>query len=203
MVKRAALVASVVLITLSAWAQQSKPVIVAEGGQPDDRASARVLYWNTKVNAAAGQFAINYGRPVWKSVYEDPTKFDAMTKGKVWRMGSNFWTDLETTMLLKVAGRAVPAGHYYLGLRRSTDGASWSLVFIDPAKVRAAHLDAFEIQKAAVEFEAPMTAAQNQAKAEKLTVTLSYPETKIRNVTLLLTWGNLALTAPIEAVVPE
>jgi len=203
MVKRAALVASVVLITLSAWAQQSKPVIVAEGGQPDDRASARVLYWNTKVNAAAGQFAINYGRPVWKSVYEDPTKFDAMTKGKVWRMGSNFWTDLETTMLLKVAGRAVPAGHYYLGLRRSTDGASWSLAFIDPAKVRAAHLDAFEIQKAAVEFEAPMTAAQNQAKAEKLTVTLSYPETKIRNVTLLLTWGNLALTAPIEAVVPE
>ena len=31
---------------------------------------------------AAGQFAINYGRPVWKSIYEDPAKFDAMTQGK-------------------------------------------------------------------------------------------------------------------------
>ena len=203
MLHRIMLTAFVVLMALSAFGQQSAPVIVAEGGTPDDRASARVLYWNTKLNAAAGQFAINYGRPVWKRVYEDSAKFDALTKGKIWRLGSNFWTDLETTMPLKVSGREVPVGHYYLGLRRSADGANWSLAFIDPGKVRAAHLDAFEIQRAPVQFEAPMAVAQSQTKAEKLTLTLSYPETNVRNVTLLLTWGNLALTAPIEAIVTE
>jgi hypothetical protein len=76
---RTALGALVLLWATSVQAQQSKPAIVAEGGQPDDRASVRVLYWNTKRNTAAGQFAVNYGRPLWKSAYEDPAKFDAMT----------------------------------------------------------------------------------------------------------------------------
>jgi hypothetical protein len=89
---RLTLGACVLLSLIPAHAQQSKPTIVAEGGRPDDRASARVLYWNTVKNGAAGQFAINYGRPVWKSDYEDPAKFDGMTTGKIWRMGSKFWT---------------------------------------------------------------------------------------------------------------
>jgi hypothetical protein len=90
------LAAGIVLLATAAQAQQAKPIIVAEGGAPDDYASARVLYWNEKTNSAAGEFAINYGRPVWKPVYEDPVKFDALTKGKVWRMGSNFWTNLDS-----------------------------------------------------------------------------------------------------------
>lgn len=192
-----------VLWAVFAHAQQPQPTIVTEGGQPDDRASARVLYWNTKKNAAAGQFAINYGRPVWKSVYDDTAKFDALTKGKIWRTGSNFWTVLDTCLPLKVSGREVPVGYYYLGLYRSADGSNWSLAFIDPRKVRAAHLDAFDIQKAAVEFEVPMSIAKTETKAEKLTITLSYPKENIRKVTLKLAWGSLALTAPIDVNVSD
>jgi len=193
----------VFLAVQSAHAQQPQPTVVAEGGQPDDRASARVLYWNTKKDAAAGQFAINYGRPVWKTVYEDPVKFDALTKGKVWRMGSNFWTVLDTCLPLRISGREVPVGYYYLGLHRSVDGGNWSLAFIDPGKVRAAHVDAFDIQKAQVEFEVPMSIAQTETKAEKLTITLSYPKENIRKVTLKLAWGNLVLTAPIDVNVSD
>ena len=200
---RIALGTFVLLSLIPAYAQQSKPAIVAEGGQPDDRASARVLYWNTVKDGAAGQFAINYGRPVWKSVYEDPAKFDRMTKGKIWRMGSNFWTVLDTCLPLKISGKNVPAGYYYLGLHRSEDGLNWSLAFIDPARVRAAHLDAFEIEKAPVAFEVPMSIAKSASKPEKLTIELSYPEDNIRKVTLSVTWGTLALTAPIEVTVAE
>ena len=188
---------------LPAHAQQSKPAIVAEGGQPDDRASARVLYWNTRKNASAGQVAIDYGRPVWKSAYEDPAAFDAMTRGKTWRMGSNFWTVLDTCLPLKISGRSVPVGYYYLGLHRSADGSQWSLAFIDPAKVRAAHLDAFDVAKAQVAFEAPVTVAQAEGKPEKLTITLSYPKDNIRKVTLNIAWGTLALTAPVDVTVEE
>ncbi len=195
--------AVVLLSLIPAHAQQSKPTLVAEGGQPDDRASARVLYWNTVKDQAAGQFAINYGRPVWKSVYEDPVKFDQMTKGKVWRMGSNFWTVLDSCLPLKISGKKVPAGYYYLGLHRSEDGAKWSLAFIDPARVRAAHIDGFEIAKAPVAFEVPMSVANATTKPEKLTIELSYPKDDIHKVTLSVAWGTLALTAPIEVTVVE
>lgn len=191
------------LFALCAQAQQSKKGIIAEGGTLDDRASARVLYWNEKTNSAAGQVAIDYGRPVWKKEYEDAAKFDAMTKGKVWRMGSNFWTTLVTDIPLNISGKSVPAGAYYLGLKRSDDGSQWSLAFINPAGVYRAHLDGSDIKKAKVDFLAPMQADQAGPKAEKLTITMSYPETDIKNVTMKVVWGNLALSAPIKATVPE
>jgi hypothetical protein len=200
---RTALGMFVLLSLIPAHAQQSKPAVLAEGGQPDDRASARVLYWNTAKHGAAGQFAIDYGRPVWKSIYEDPAKFDQMTKGKVWRMGSNFWTTLDTCLPLKISDRNVSVGYYYLGLYRSEDGLKWSLAFIDPAKVRAGHIDAFNIDRAQVAFEAPLSIVNVTTKPEKLTIELSYPKDNIHKVTLSVAWGNLALTAPIDVTVAE
>ena len=197
------LAAGIVLLATVVQAQQAKPTIVAEGGGLDDSASARVLYWNQKTDSAAGQFAINYGRPVWKQVYEDPSQFDAMTKGKVWRMGSNFWTNLETQLPLNIAGKSVPAGYYYVGVHRSADGSQWSLAFIDPAEVRHTHLDAFEIRKARVKFEAPVSVAQAEGKPDKLTITFSYPKDDVKNVTLRVAWGNLALTAPMKVALSE
>ena len=119
---------------------------------------------------------------MWKKDYEDPAKFDAMTKGKVWRMGSNHWTTLDTSLPLKISGGSVPAGSYFLGLKRSADGGRWSLAFIDPAAVRKARLDAFDIRKAAVRFDAPMSVRKSTATADKLTVTLSYPNENIKHV---------------------
>lgn len=200
---RVLLLASIVLCALSAPSQQPKKGIEAEGGDPDDRGSARVLYWNDAANAAAGQFAINYGRPVWKPVYEDKAKFDSMTKGKVWRLGSNFWTTLDTDLPIEISGTRVPVGSYYLGLKRSADGGHWSLAFIDIAPARRIHLDAFQIQKAHVSFEAPMTVDKSDAKADKLTITLSYPKDNIKNVTMKVAWGTLALSAPVKVGLAE
>ncbi len=201
---RLLLLASVVLLALSAPAEENKKGIIAEGGNLDDRASARVLYWDQRVDAAAGQFAIDYGRPVWKQVYEDPVQFDKMTKGKVWRMGSNFWTTLETDLPLEISGRHIKPGSYYLGLKRSADGSGWSLAFINPPAVRKAHIDAFDIRKAPVAFEAPMTRdPMSKEKAQKLTLTLSYASNDLRNVTLRVAWGNLQLKAPIKVELAE
>jgi Protein of unknown function (DUF2911) len=172
--------------------------ISVEGGGPDDRASARLLYWDDQANTAAGQFAINYGRPVWKKAYGDPKTFDSITNGKVWRMGSNFWTNFYTDLPLTIGGKTIAPGFYFLGLQRSADGSSWSLAFIDPVKVRKAKVDAFDIRKAAVEFTAPMTAeAAGPDVVEKLTITITHPENDIKNATLKIAWGHLALSAPV------
>jgi hypothetical protein len=171
---------------------------VAEGGEPDDRASARVLYWDEKLNHSAGQLAIDYGRPVWQKKYADAATFDGMTKGKVWRMGSNFWTLLDTSLPLKISGKAVPPGYYFLGLARSADGSKWSLAFIDPAKVRSARGDAFEMQRAKVEFEAPVTVEKATSTLDKLTITFSYKQETSTKVNLRIAWGNFLVSAPVE-----
>lgn len=197
-------VCTVLALATAVFAQQAKKGIAAEGGDADDRGSARVLYWNLDANHSAGQFAVNYGRPVWKKAYEDPTNFDKMTKGKVWRMGSNFWTELDTCLPLEISGRKVDVGNYYLGLHRSEDGAKWSLAFIDPAKVRAARLDAFESNKAPIWFEVPVTFKKTEgAAAKKLTIRMIYTKQDNRHVTMKLDWGNMEVTAPIVATVQE
>jgi hypothetical protein len=185
-------------------AQQTKKGIVAEGGAVDDRGSARVLYWDLDAKGAAGQFAVNYGRPVWKKEYEDPANFDKMTKGQVWRMGSNFWTELDTCVPLEISGKKVGVGLYFLGLHRSDDGEMWSLAFIDPDKVRAAHLDAFEIRKAPIAFEVPVTFKKLAVPvAEKLTIRMVYKKENDRHVMMELAWGNMEITAPIVATVAK
>ena len=185
-------------------AQQGSKFAAGGGDPPDDRASARLLYWNETVDEAAGQIAFNYGRPVWRKDYEDPAQFDTMTKGKIWRMGSNFWSNLYTDLPITISGKSIKPGMYFLGLQRSADGSSWSLAFIDPVKVRKAHLDAFQIQRASVEFTAPMNIeAAGTNTVEKLTIVLTAPKNDPKNLTLKVSWGHLALSAPVKVTVGE
>ncbi|HEY3137213.1 MAG TPA: DUF2911 domain-containing protein [Blastocatellia bacterium] len=179
-----------------------RPKIVAFGSDSPERGTTRVGYWNNEKNQGAGQFAIDYGRPVWRKEYEDTANFDKMTKGKVYRLGSNYWTTLDTDIPLTVAGKSIPAGQWYLGLHRSEDGASWSLAFIDPAKARSAHLDASEIERAPIAFKAPMKIESGEMK-EKLTIDLVFQRTNLKDVTLRIAWGKMQLSAPIQVPVPS
>jgi hypothetical protein len=185
---------------VSALAQNNKPTVQAFGGAtPDDRGSTRVLYWHSVKNVPLGQLAIDFGRPVWKKEYD--LGFEATTKGKTWRFGSNFWTTLDTALPLKVGGKDIAPGSYYLGISRSADGATWSLAFIDPVKARQAGLDAFMIDKAPVEFSVPIKFEKITESVEKLTVVLSASKENIKDVTLKINWGPLQLTTPIQVSV--
>ena len=188
---------------LQAQEKKPRPVIIAFGSDSAERGTTRMGFWDTKKNMGAGQFAIDYGRPVWRKEYEDAAKFDEMTKGKVYRLGSNFWTTLDTDMPLVVAGKTIPAGLWYLGLHRSADGATWSLVFIDPAKARAAHVDASEIERAPIAFKAMMNTEQAGEVKEKLTIDLVFQQANLKDVTLKIAWGKLQLSAPIQVPVPQ
>ena len=187
---------------LQAQDNKPRPKIIAFGSDSPERGTTRVGYWNNEKNMGAGQFAIDYGRPVWRKEYEDTAKFDKMTKGKVYRLGSNFWTTLDTDMPLTIAGKTIPAGMWYLGLHRSEDGASWSLAFIDPAKARAAHVDASEIERAPIAYKVPMTFEQGAEAKDKLTIDLLFQKPNLNAVTLKIAWGKMQLTAPIQVPVP-
>jgi hypothetical protein len=188
-------------LALPVLAQQQRPAMVAEDGAFQERGSARVLYWDTKANTAFGQFAIDYGRPVWKKEYDDPANFDKLTKGKTYRLGSNFWTVLDTHLPLKISGKPVAPGHYYLGLARSAEGDKWSLVFIDSSKARSMRIDAFQIERAPVLFQVPMVVEPAAEMSQQLTITLSYTREKPKDVKLRISWGKLQLSAPVEVTV--
>src|ERR1044072_5804859 len=169
---------------LQAQDKKPRPLIVAFGSDSPERGTTRVGMWNTKKNMGAGQFAIDYGRPVWRKEYEDTSKFDKMTNGKVYRLGSNFWTTLDSEIPLVIPGQSIPAGEWHLGLHRSEDGATWSLGFIDPAKARAGHMDASEIGRAPVAFKAPMTIDTAAESRGKLTIDLLFKRGNPKDVTL-------------------
>ena len=194
---RIAVIALIFCMAAAAHAQQG-PKIVAFGSDSPERGTTRVGYWDNVKKAVIAEFAINYGRPVWKKDYEDQAKFDAMTKGKVWRLGENFWTLLDTNIPLKIAGKDVPVGLWYLGLHRSEDGAVWSLVFIDPVKARNVRLDAFQIGEAQIEFKIPVKVEQPGEIKEKLTIDLIYKKENLKDVTLKIAWGKLQVSAPIQ-----
>ena len=189
------------LLPALAAQQKKQPAMVAEDGALQERGSARVLYWDTAADKAFGQFAIDYGRPLWKPAYDDPQKFDAATKGKVYRLGSNWWTSLDTHVPLKVGGTDVGVGNYFLGLERSADGAAWSLVFIDPVKVREMRLDAFQIERAPILFKVPMTTEEPATRNEKLLITLTYAKEDPKNVKMTISWGKLQMSAPVAVTV--
>lgn len=191
----------------SAFSQESsnkEPVLSAlGGGRVSQRAFARILYTIRGTAGSAtypGEFIVSYGQPAWKPEYNDPATFDQMTKGRVWRMGDNFWTLLDTNLPLRINGKEIPPGEYYLGAHRSEDGNTWSLAFLDPLKVRKARLDAAEIAKAPVDFMVPMTFQKKEESSEKLTITLEHPKDDLMNVTFKAAWGTFQLTTAIQVM---
>ena len=204
MKRTSCVVAFIVLAGASLCAQQNsgqQGALAAFGnGEVRQRASARILYGVRGANTYPGLFVINYGQPTWRSEYDDPTTFDRMTKGQVWRMGDDFWTVLDTNLPLRIGGRDIAVGAYYLGAHRSEDGSTWSLAFIDPSKTRRDRLDAVEIAKATIEFMVPMTFEKTRESIEKLTIILESQEENLLDVTLRVAWGNLLLTAPVQVM---
>jgi len=201
--KRAICVVAVLfLFDVAVFAQQgsgeSGGLTALGGGRVSQRAYTRILYTVRGAGEYPGEFMIAYGQPGWRPEYSDPTTFDQMTNGRVWRMGDNFWTVLDTNLPLKISGKEIGAGSYYLGAHRSEDGSAWSLAFMDPEKVRGARLDAAEIGKAPVDFMVPMTFQTTSEAVEKLIITLEQAKGDLMNATLKVAWGSFQLSAPIE-----
>lgn len=168
-----------------------------------ERGTSRILYWNQEKNMAVAAVAVDFGRPVWKKEYEDPAGFDRMTKGKVWRLGNDYWTILDSNLPMKIAGRDIPVGLWYLGLDRSADGSRWSLAFIDPVKARRSRLDPFAMDTVPVDFKVPMTTEGPAGVTEKLTIVLSASKEDMKNVTMRVSWGRLQLAVPVQVSLPK
>lgn len=182
----------IVSMILAAVLSQAQPK-VTEFGQQTERGGTRVAFWDNEKNQALGQAAIDYGRPLWKPEYQE--QLDAMTSGKIWRLGENFWTTFDCNIPVRIGGIDVPVGYYYLVVKRSEDGSAWRLAFVDPDPIRQKHIDAFEVStrptEIPVRFEAPLTFEPRDAPRQRLEIQLTEER-------LVIEWGTFALSAPVS-----
>ena len=182
---------------------QNRPSNVMVESEPalGERGLTRILYLNAQQTAPVASVSIDFGRPVWNRQLDNPAAFDQLTRGKVWRLGSDYWTILDTNLPLTIGGRDIAVGLWYLGLHRSADGATWSLAFMDPVKVRKGRMDGHWMDAVPVEFKVPLTVEPAPASiTEKLTITLLAQPDNMRNLNLRIAWGRLHLTTSVRAV---
>ena len=161
-------------------------------GGDSPRVSTRMAYVGSD---SGGQFAIDYGQPEWKAEYE--AQFEALTKGKRWRLGNNFWTTLDTHLDLYIGGIPVKAGYYYLVLERS-ESDEWRLILLDPKIAREKRLFASMANQTSGGLEAPLKWEQVEETASKLEVRLIPDETDLNKTMLEIRWGKHKLTTSIE-----
>lgn len=187
----------------AAFAQQGRMSVY--GQNIEERASTRLGYWKTNVNAGVGEVVVSYGRPPWKDQYAQ--QLDTLTVGKMWRMGDNFWTLLDTNLPVRFGDVEVAVGLYYLAIRRSQDGADWELVFIDPTRSRKKGLDSYDVgtrpAQIPILFSTPMKFEESKGTTKKLTMLLKLNSGSQTDGTFKLSWGNFSLTAPVSVRFPS
>jgi Protein of unknown function (DUF2911) len=168
-----------------------------------DRGYSSISYWTNRedgVEIGGGRISVEHGKPAWKAELDTPEAFDAATVGKLWRLGNNKWTTLDTNLPLRFGDRRIDPGIYYLVLERPTKD-SWQLAFVNPAAVRPKLIDAWGTQARPKEipilFSVPLTYSQGEKKGE-LDITLGLDEGDMAKGWLRIEWGPHRLETPLS-----
>ncbi len=191
------------MITLGAAGlaqSQQRPKFSVYGQTIEERASTRIGYWRTNVNAGIGEVVISYGRPPW-----NPQRAQQMEqlRGRMWRLGDNYWSLLDTNLPIRLGEMDVPVGLYYIAVVRSKDGNSWDLALIDPEKSRAKGLDSYDVgtrpSEIPVLLKIPLKFEPHPDQTvEKLTILLKLNKGSKTDGQMTISWGNFKLNAPIQ-----
>lgn len=161
------------------------------GGNGQRAASTVILFGE---NLMAGM-SIVHGQPAWKAEYD--TMLDKL-KGKVNRLGKDWWTTFTTSIDCEIGGTKVPAGSYVLGLACDQDG-KFTLAVMDAGKAMKAGLLPFGPQKWTPDFSIPLELKKdaNEKVVELMKIELAVDKENPSTGTLTLSWGKHVLSAPM------
>lgn len=145
-------------------------------------------------DAGVVQAAIDHSLPEWNSSRDE--QLGTIKPGMRWRLGSDFWCNLDTHAALDIGGTTVEPGQYYLVLERGEEN-SWSLVLLDADKVRAKKLDAFQAgtETSGHGIVIAMESKSEAENTEKLTVGFVTDDDV---TTLVVAWGPHRMSVPVK-----
>lgn len=159
------------------------------------RQNARVAWFGA--GGSPAQIAIDYSPVAWRTDYEQDLAGGKFV-GKKWRLGSDFWTRLDTWVELRFGDVVVPAGYYYLTLeQRSAD--SIVLALHDPVAVRRQRLDASQAARVEGGIEVPMVHAKADEIEKVLAIGLAMRPGSLTDGDLTIAFGGHRLRAPFKA----
>lgn len=165
-------------------------------GQRGESSLVVVRIENGKFAGLRSGMFITYGKPKWKPDYAE--KVDAMTKGKIFRLGKDNWATLDNYTPVTMGGVTIPAGLWYLAIARDEAGA-WSLVVIDPAKAKAAGATPPAPEPAPRTHVVPLRAETVTGKVvEEMRVSLERDATVPGKGELVIAWGDRKVSASFQ-----
>ena len=159
-----------------------------------ERGYRSISYWtyrDDRVEIGGGRISIEHGKPKWPAVLDEKATFDRATVGKLWRLGNNKWTTLDTQLPLRFASRKVEPGIYYLVLERP-NLETWNLVFVSPRAVSPGFIDAWAAQahprEVPILFSVPLRYARGGETAE-LEMHLALEKDDMSKGSMRIEWG--------------
>lgn len=158
-----------------------------------DRKCARVALFTQ--NSSPGQLVIDYGPVAWKADYEQRIASPELVNRK-WRLGRDFWTSLDTSLDLEIAGVPVPAGQYYLTLEHRGDH-KFVLGLHDAAQARKQKLDAYVAHLLKGGIEVPLQHGKTDAVAEELSIAVTMAPGSQKEGELGIHFGPHRLTGKV------
>ena len=174
-----------------------------------ERGYSSISYWTYRddgVEVGGGRISVEYGKPQWPATLDDADAFDGATVGKLWRLGNNKWTILDTQLNLRFGARTVEPGIYYLVLDRPSKDV-WELVFVHPRDVAPGYIDAWAAQARPDEvpraFSIPLDYRASDALSRMLDIQLSLDASEMGRGGLTIKWGAHVLSASMVIDVPS
>jgi len=201
-------------MTLPALAPDASTQVRQEAWTPVvesmDRGYSSISYWTYRedgVEIGGGRVSVEHGKPAWPAELEAGESFDAATVGKLWRLGNNKWTTLDTNLTLRFGERRVEPGIYYLLIQRR-EPSEWRLAFVSPGSVLLHLMDAWAAQarpgEVPVQFSVPLRHSVGAARKSELDITLALDPADPTKASLAIEWGphRLESAFAIEMVSP-
>ncbi len=168
-----------------------------------ERGYSSISYWTHRyagVEIGGGRISVEHGKPQWPATLEVHTVFDDATVGKLWRLGNNKWSTLDTQLTLHFENRTVEPGIYYLVIDR-LKANDWRLVFVAPDSVSPSFIDAWAAQARPDEvprlFSVPLRYSTAE-KAAELDISLALKQDDMSRGAIRIHWGPHQLETAFE-----
>lgn len=157
-----------------------------------ERKSVRIALFGQ--GSSPGQVALDFGPVKWNEAYAGKINAPEF-QAKKWRFGKDFWTTLDTSIDLELAGTAVPAGYYYLTLEKR--GEDFILALHDAAATRKLKLDGAVAHMLKGGIEVKLQHSTGEV-ANELDIALRMEKDSMDTGGLVVRFGPHVLNAPLR-----
>jgi tetratricopeptide (TPR) repeat protein len=177
-----------------------KPAFVVYS-QVSPRELTRVAVFDSDDFDCRGQVAIEYGTVQWKNEYAAQIESGSLD-GMRWRLGTDFWTNLDASADFKLGNQEFAAGTYFLAAERTKEG-KYLLTLIEAKSVYPEKFDAFNVTKTSGGTAIEMNHETLDEPAPSLKIKLATKNQVATAGTLEISFGPHRLSTPFKIAVEE